>query len=130
MTRHRARTPIIPAEHALLVAGGAPTDSIRRGIGNVFDKYDVETIAPGYGCVLRGRKWWRTITRCWTRFSKAWTRAWRCRATSFATRSAEPWSKRCGQQDAREIAPGVFWIGDCLAQRHKGKIYHGYNAAF
>ena len=35
---------------------GAPTDSIRRGIENVFDKYDVETIAPGYGCVLRGRK--------------------------------------------------------------------------
>ena len=30
----------------------------------------------------------------------------------------------------REIAPGVFWIGDCLVQRHKGKIYHGYNAAF
>jgi flavorubredoxin len=35
---------------------GAPTDSIRRGIADVFDKYDVETIAPGYGCVLRGRK--------------------------------------------------------------------------
>jgi flavorubredoxin len=35
---------------------GAPTDSIRRGIGDVFDKYDVETIAPGYGCILRGRK--------------------------------------------------------------------------
>jgi hypothetical protein len=35
---------------------GAPTDSIRRGIGNVFDKYDVETIAPGYGCILSGRK--------------------------------------------------------------------------
>src|ERR1700736_4239974 len=34
---------------------GAPTDSIRRGIGEVFDKYDIETIAPGYGCVLRGR---------------------------------------------------------------------------
>jgi flavorubredoxin len=34
---------------------GAATDSIRRGIGDVFDKYDVETIAPGYGCVLRGR---------------------------------------------------------------------------
>jgi flavorubredoxin len=34
---------------------GAPTDSIRRGIGDVFDKYDVETIAPGYGCILRGR---------------------------------------------------------------------------
>jgi hypothetical protein len=35
---------------------GAPTGSIRRGIGDVFDKYDVETIAPGYGCILRGRK--------------------------------------------------------------------------
>lgn len=30
----------------------------------------------------------------------------------------------------REIAPGVFWIGECLEQRYKGKIYHGYNAAF
>jgi flavorubredoxin len=34
---------------------GAPTDSIRRGIAEVFDKYDIETIAPGYGCILRGR---------------------------------------------------------------------------
>jgi hypothetical protein len=34
---------------------GAPTDSIRRGIGDIFDKYDVETIAPGYGCILSGR---------------------------------------------------------------------------
>jgi hypothetical protein len=35
---------------------GAPTDSIRAGIRDVFDKCDVETIAPGYGCILRGRK--------------------------------------------------------------------------
>jgi flavorubredoxin len=35
-----------------------------------------------------------------------------------------------GNKMPREIARGVFWIGDCLAQRHKGKIYHGYNAAF
>jgi flavorubredoxin len=35
---------------------GAPTDSIRRGIDAVFDKYDIESIAPGYGCILRGRK--------------------------------------------------------------------------
>ena len=34
------------------------------------------------------------------------------------------------QRMPREIAPGVFWIGDCLAQRHKGKSYHGYNAAY
>src|SRR5947209_16924853 len=35
---------------------GAPTDSIRRGIAGIFAKCDVETIAPGYGCILRGRK--------------------------------------------------------------------------
>jgi flavorubredoxin len=35
---------------------GAPTDAIRRGIDDVFDKHDVETIAPGYGCILHGRK--------------------------------------------------------------------------
>src|SRR5664279_1981275 len=35
---------------------GVSTDSMRRGIGEVFDKYDIETIAPGYGCILRGRK--------------------------------------------------------------------------
>jgi flavorubredoxin len=34
---------------------GAPTDSIRRGIGEIFDTYDIETIAPGYGCILSGR---------------------------------------------------------------------------
>jgi flavorubredoxin len=34
---------------------GAPTEAIRRGIDAVFDKYDIETIAPGYGCILRGR---------------------------------------------------------------------------
>jgi hypothetical protein len=35
---------------------GAPTDAIRRGIDAIFNKYDIETIAPGYGCILRGRK--------------------------------------------------------------------------
>ena len=35
---------------------GAPTAAIRRGIAAVFDQCDVETIAPGYGCVLHGRK--------------------------------------------------------------------------
>jgi flavorubredoxin len=34
---------------------GAATDSIRRAVSDVFDKYDVETIAPGYGCILHGR---------------------------------------------------------------------------
>lgn len=30
----------------------------------------------------------------------------------------------------RELAPGVFWMGDCLEQPFRGKIYHSYNAAF
>ena len=34
----------------------APTDSIRRGIEDVFAEHAVETIAPGYGCILRGRE--------------------------------------------------------------------------
>ena len=34
---------------------GVATNSMRRGIGDIFDKYDIETIAPGYGCILRGR---------------------------------------------------------------------------
>src|SRR5262249_1084307 len=35
---------------------GAPTGPIRRGIADVFANCDVETIAPGYGCILSGRK--------------------------------------------------------------------------
>ncbi len=35
---------------------GVSTNSMRRGIGDIFDKHDIETIAPGYGCILRGRK--------------------------------------------------------------------------
>jgi flavorubredoxin len=30
----------------------------------------------------------------------------------------------------REVAPGVFWLGECLEQRQQGKIYHGCNACF
>lgn len=35
---------------------GASTDAIRKGITEVFERYDIETIAPGYGAVLRGRR--------------------------------------------------------------------------
>ena len=34
---------------------GAPTASIRRAIAEVFERCDVETVAPGYGCILHGR---------------------------------------------------------------------------
>ena len=30
----------------------------------------------------------------------------------------------------REVAPGIFWLGECLEQRQQGKIYHGCNASF
>ena len=35
---------------------GANTDRLRKGLAALFEKYDVETLAPGYGCILRGRK--------------------------------------------------------------------------
>ena len=33
---------------------GADTASLRTAIDDVFDRYDVETIAPGFGCILHG----------------------------------------------------------------------------
>ena len=30
----------------------------------------------------------------------------------------------------REVTDGVFWLGDCLEQHFRGKVYHAYNAAF
>jgi len=30
----------------------------------------------------------------------------------------------------REVAPGVFWLGECLEQPRQGKVYHGCNACF
>lgn len=34
---------------------GAALNTIRRGVAEVFEKYDIETIAPGFGAVLIGR---------------------------------------------------------------------------
>jgi hypothetical protein len=34
---------------------GANTDDMRRGIDEIFEDCDIETIAPGYGKILRGR---------------------------------------------------------------------------
>lgn len=35
---------------------GAQTEGMRRELEDTFDRYDVETIAPGYGCVLTGKR--------------------------------------------------------------------------
>jgi hypothetical protein len=34
---------------------GATTDNLRRGLASIFEQYDIETIAPGYGKILSGR---------------------------------------------------------------------------
>lgn len=35
---------------------GVDTAALRKGMNAILDKHDIETIAPGYGCILRGRK--------------------------------------------------------------------------
>lgn len=35
---------------------GVDTAKLRQGIDRIFDRHEIETLAPGYGCVLRGRK--------------------------------------------------------------------------
>ena len=34
---------------------GAQTEPLRRALGSVFEQCDIETVAPGYGKILRGR---------------------------------------------------------------------------
>ena len=35
---------------------GVDTAKLRKGIDQILSKHDIETIAPGYGCILRGKK--------------------------------------------------------------------------
>ena len=35
---------------------GVDTAKLRKGIDKILTKHDIETIAPGYGCILRGKK--------------------------------------------------------------------------
>lgn len=35
---------------------GVDTGKLRKGIDKILSRHDIETIAPGYGCILRGRK--------------------------------------------------------------------------
>ena len=34
---------------------GAKTNLLRKNINHIFDKYDIKTIAPGYGKLFRGK---------------------------------------------------------------------------
>jgi hypothetical protein len=35
---------------------GAKTEKLRKGIADVIRRYDIETIAPAYGSIIRGRE--------------------------------------------------------------------------
>ena len=35
---------------------GAATEALRKGVGEVFETYDIECICPGYGTILKGKK--------------------------------------------------------------------------
>jgi hypothetical protein len=35
---------------------GVDTAKLRKGMNEILNRHDIETIAPGYGCVLRGKK--------------------------------------------------------------------------
>jgi hypothetical protein len=52
-TRREMREHLFEARYWWLP--GARTDPIRRSIADTFDRHDVDTIAPGFGCVLQGR---------------------------------------------------------------------------
>jgi hypothetical protein len=41
---------------------GAQTDEIRQSLAETFAKYDIETIAPDFGCILHGRE---VVRRHW-----------------------------------------------------------------
>jgi hypothetical protein len=52
-------TTVQTVEYALLRnrywwLAGADTERIRRAFADLFDRYEIETIAPEYGCVLKG----------------------------------------------------------------------------
>lgn len=38
------------------IPGAKRKTEIQRGVADVFETYDVETIAPGFGCVIQGRR--------------------------------------------------------------------------
>ena len=35
---------------------GGDTGSLRKKLADIFEKYDIENIAPGYGCVIQGKE--------------------------------------------------------------------------
>ena len=66
---------------------GVDTAKLRTGIDKILSKHDIETIAPGYGCILRGKKTVAKHIKFVDDVLNRSTRASRPRATSTATRN-------------------------------------------
>ena len=117
---------------------GVDTAKLRKGIDKILSKHDIETIAPGYGCILRGKK---TVAKHMQLVDDVLKSLDKSVAVSrYVGRDEERVTGRMAARHQgtlnrpnplpREVAPGIFWLGECLEQRQQGKIYHGCNASF
>ena len=121
----RARAAIVHAEHALLVAGGRADrrdpPRHRRGVRRSTTS---RRSRPATAASCPAARSWRGMCGCWTRFSKVWTRASRCRATCPATRSAEHGEQDAARDRARRVLdrrlPGAAPQGQGLSRLQRG----------
>ena len=70
-----------------------------------FEKYDIETIAPGYGCILRGRKVVEGHDRMLDEFLKGSDKSRMASGTLRATRSAKQGSGTRYSPDPGQCRP-------------------------
>ena len=68
---------------------GVDTAKLRKGIDKILSKHDIETIAPGYGCILRGKKTVEKHIKLVDDVLSRSTSRSRRRATSAATRRGD-----------------------------------------
>ena len=126
---------LVPAQHPLLVAGRRRHREIaarhRQDPEQARHRDDRARLRLHPARQEDGREAHRSLS---TTCSSRWTRASRRRATSAATRKGNgkvhQGTLNRPNPLPREVAPGVFWLGECLEQRQQGKIYHGCNACF
>ena len=56
LLRNKVRSLLTGGAIALAIALVCFLATMPSGMNAILDKHDIETIAPGYGCILRGRK--------------------------------------------------------------------------